>query len=365
MNRTSRLSPAVGRPRPGRLRWAVVAPIVAITLATLAACGSSGGGSTSNAGDSSASTKSVSVTMADNSQPDMDYLPLEMALHTMSGTYNVQKTTIFSDDATALQALDQNKVQFVTDSVPPSATAIEKLPNIVAVGTRANDQWDMVAQNGINSCSDLNGKTVGLYSASGVSTAYVKLYFQQACPNVSYKTIIIPDSTLRRQALEAGQLAATPLQASDAVQILDGPDKSKFHELVNFASALPGIGRDLLLTNKQTLQDNPGVIQAFLTAQLQAIRQIYATPSSIPQWLATYLPGAVPANLAGEVGTYFTSHKLFCANGGLGDSSIADSLKAFGNGGFLPKNVTVAQLVNDALMKKVLSQIGTSPATSC
>jgi ABC-type nitrate/sulfonate/bicarbonate transport system substrate-binding protein len=363
MNYSHRKSPVAGQPQRSRLRWAVIAAVTLTTLTTLAACSSSGSSSTGNG--KLASSKSITVTMCDDSQPDTDYLPLEMALHTMSSTYNVQKTIIFSDDTTALQALQQNKIQFMSESVPPSATALVKLPNVVAVGTRANDQWDMVVQNGINSCSDLNGKTVGLYSKAGVSTAYVKLYFAKECPNVSYNTIIIPDSTLRRQALEAGQLAATPLQATDAVQILNGPDKSKFHELVNFATALPGIGRDLVLTNKQTLENNPGVVQAFLTAQLQAIRQMYASPSKIPQWLATYLPGAVPANLAGLVAQYFTSRKLFCANGGLGDSSIADSLKTFGAAGDLPTSVTVAQLVDDAPMKKVLSKIGTSPATSC
>jgi ABC-type nitrate/sulfonate/bicarbonate transport system substrate-binding protein len=361
MNYSHTQSPAAGQPQRSRLRWAVIVAVALIALTTLAACGSSG----SSGSGRLASSKSITVTMGDDSQPDTDYLPLEMALHTMSSTYNVQKTIIFSDDTTALQALQQNKIQFMSESVPPSATALAKLPNVVAVGTRANDQWDMVAQNGINSCSDLSGKTVGLYSKAGVSTAYVKLYFAKECPNVSYNTIIIPDSTLRRQALQAGQLAATPLQATDAVQILNGPDKSKFHELVNFASALPGIGRDLLLTNKQTLENNPGVVQEFLTAQLQAIRQMYASPSKIPQLLATYLPGAVPANLAGLVAQYFTSRKLFCANGGLADSSIADSLKTFGAAGFLPTSVTVAQLVDDAPMKKVLSKIGTSPATSC
>ena len=103
MNYSHRQSPAAGQPQRSRLRWAVIVAVTLTALTTLAACGSSGSSSTGNG--KLASSKSITVTMGDDSQPDTDYLPLEMALHTMSSTYNVQKTIVFSDDTTALQAL--------------------------------------------------------------------------------------------------------------------------------------------------------------------------------------------------------------------------------------------------------------------
>lgn len=346
-----------------RRRQVSVLVVATSAVVALAAC-SSGGGKSSGGGGSD-DPKSVKVAMGNNSIPDMAYLPSEMAIKSLAGTYSVKKTVQFADDTTALQALNNNTIQFLTESVPPYATAAAKLPNLIAVGSRANDQWDLVAKSGISDCTQLDGKRVGLFSKTGVSTAYVKLYFQQNCADVDYTTIITPDSALRRQALEAGQLDATPLQATDAAQVLSGPDKGKFHELVNFASALPGIGRDLLLTNKQTVRDHPDVVEAFLKAQVTAIRGFYKNPNTIPGLMQKYLSGSVEPNLAPQVADYFISRKLFCANGGLGDDSVVQSVKTFGEGGFLPKGTDAAKIVDDAPMKKVISEIGTSNATSC
>jgi ABC-type nitrate/sulfonate/bicarbonate transport system substrate-binding protein len=345
---------------PRRARRAVVVCLAAVAALGLAACSGS-----KASGSGGSSPKSVTVSMGNNSTPDMAYLPSEMAVESLAGTYNVKKTVQFADDTTALQALNNNTIQFMTESVPPFATAAAKLPNIVAVGTRANDQWDMVAKTDITDCSQLNGKRVGLFSKSGVSTAYVKLYFAKSCPDMKYTTIITPDSALRRQALEAGQLDATPLQATDAVQILNGPDKDKFHELANFATDLPGIGRDLLLTNRQTLRDHPDVVEAFLKAQVTAIRGFYANPTTLPGLMAKYLPSSVAPNLAGQVADYFIGHKLFCANGGLSDDSVTQSVHTFGAGGFLPTSTDPAKIVDDTAMKKVIAAIGPSTATSC
>jgi ABC-type nitrate/sulfonate/bicarbonate transport system substrate-binding protein len=350
--------------RASRPRQAVLVCLSVVAALGLAACSSSGKAAGSG-GSSGADSKSVKVTMGNNSTPDMAYLPSEMAVESLGSTYNVKKTVQFADDTTALQALNNNTIQFLTESVPPFATAVAKLPNLVAVGTRANDQWDMVAKTDVSDCSQLNGKRVGLFSKTGVSTAYVKLYFAKACPSVKYTTIITPDSALRRQALEAGQLDATPLQATDAVQILNGPDKSKFHELATFATELPGIGRDLLLTNRQTLQDHPDVIEAFLKAQVTAIRGFYADSTTLPGLMAKYLPGSVSPSIAGQVADYFIGHKLFCANGGLSDDSVTQSVKTFGAGGFLPASTDPTKIVDDTAMKKVLATIGPSSATTC
>jgi ABC-type nitrate/sulfonate/bicarbonate transport system substrate-binding protein len=348
---------------PRRPRRAVVVGLAAVAVLGLAACSNSK--ASGSGGPGSSDSKSVSVTMGNNSTPDMAYLPSEMAVESLAGTYNVKKTVQFADDTTALQALSNNTIQFLTESVPPFATAVAKLPNLVAVGTRANDQWDMVAKSDVSDCTQLGGKRVGLFSKTGVSTAYVKLYFAKSCPDMKYTTIITPDSALRRQALEAGQLDATPLQATDAVQILNGPDKSKFHELANFATELPGIGRDLLLTNRQTLKDHPDVVEAFLKAQVSAIRGFYASPTTLPDLMAKYLPGSVKPALASQVADYFIGHKLFCANGGLSDDSVVQSVKTFGDGGFVPKDTDATKIVDDSAMKKAIAAIGPSTATTC
>ncbi|MBO0826388.1 MAG: ABC transporter substrate-binding protein [Streptosporangiales bacterium] len=321
--------------------------------AVLPACGGSGA-----SGDSK-----VSITMGNDSTPDEAYLPLTMAMKKLAKTYDVKKDIQFSGTDLALQALSQNKIQFMSVPVPQAASALGKLPGIRVVGTRSNNQWTFLAKSAINNCKQLDGKNVGLFSTKGVSTAYVDLYFNEQCPGVKPHTIITADSTLRRQSLVAGRLDATPLQATDAVQVL-AKDSSKFHELTSFATELPDVGRDVVLTNQAMLKQHPDVVQAFLTAQLQAIRGLYANPQSAETQTKALLGNAIPANVK-EVADYFISHKLFCANGGLDDANIADSLKTFGKAGFNPTDVSTSKLVDKTAMNKVLAKIGKSKATTC
>lgn len=335
-----------------RVRAAAVAAVCAV-VAILPACGGSG----------SATGEKISITMGNDSTPDEAYLPLAMAMQKLGKTYDVKKDLQFNGTDLALQALSQNKIQFMSVPVPEAASALAKLPGIRVVGSRSNNQWTFIAKSSIKNCGQLSGKNVGLFSTKGVSTAYVQMYFNDQCKGVKPHTIITADSTLRRQSLVAGRLDATPLQATDAVQVL-AKDSARFHELTSFANELPDVGRDVVLTNEAMLKQHPEVVQAFLTAQLQAIRSLYANPQTAVTQTKALLKDAVPSNV-NEVADYFISHKLFCANGGLDDANIADSLKTFGAAGFNPTNVTTAKLVDKTAMNKVLAKLGKSKATRC
>lgn len=332
------------------------------TFATAAMCAALGLLSACGGSDASGDSK-VPITMGNNSTPDEAYLPLAMAMQKLAKTYDVQKDIQFNGTDLALQALSQNKIQFLSVPVPEAASALAKVPGIRVIGTRSNNQWSLIAKVSIKNCRQLDGKNVGLFSTKGVSTAYVDMYFKEQCPGIKPHTIITADSTLRRQALVAGRLDATPLQATDAVQVL-AQDSSRFHELSSFANELPDIGRDVVLTNQVMLKEHPDIVQAFLTAQLQAIRDLYRDPRSAVSETKALLKDAVPANVD-KVADYFISHKLFCANGGLDDANIADSLETFGKAGFNPTNITTAKLVDKTPMEKVLAKIGTSKATTC
>ncbi|HEX6445374.1 MAG TPA: ABC transporter substrate-binding protein [Streptosporangiales bacterium] len=301
--------------------------------------------------------------MGNDSTPDEAYLPLAMAMKKLAKTYDVHKDLQFNGTDLALQALSQNKIQFMSVPIPQAASALPKLPGIRVIGTRSNNQWTFLAKSSIKDCSQLDGRNVGLFSTKGVSTAYVQMYFDEKCKGIKPHIIITADSTLRRQSLVAGRLDATPLQATDAVQVL-AKDSARFHELTSFATELPDVGRDVVLTNQVMLKQHPEAVQAFLTAQLQAIRSLYANPQTAVTQTKALLKDAVPSNV-NEVADYFISHKLFCANGGLDDANIADSLRTFGKAGFNPTSVTAAKLVDKTAMDKVLAKLGKSKATTC
>lgn len=301
--------------------------------------------------------------LGNNSTPDQSYLPTYMALDAMKKAgYNVQDTVTFRSDTLALQALASNETQIMTGAIPAATNAVSQNLPIKVISARTNNTWSLVATKDITDCNQLNGKSVGIFSDAGVSTAFLKIYLQTNCPNAKPNYLIIADSPLRRQALEAGQLVATPLEPGDSSDIvLKSPDK--FRVLANFSETNPDIGRDVITTNATMLRDHPTVVRAFIKAQLEAIRQLYADPSSIARLDAQYLQ---LGEAAPRIGKFFLDNKVYCANGGLADPNIAHTLDVFGNQyKLVPTTVSVDQLVDQTQMNSVLAEIGRSPATSC
>lgn len=303
------------------------------------------------------------IALGNNSTPDQAYLPILMALDTLKQEgYNVKPEVDFKNTQLSFQALQNNQVQFSSSGVTDPATAIDKGLKIKVIDARANNAWSLVTTNSITTCDQLNGKKMGLFSTTGISTAYVKIYLQTTCPKAQPNNVIIPDSVLRRQALEAGQIDASPLEGGDVVRILaDKP--GQFRVLADFSQTLPGIGRDLVETNATLLADHPTVVQAFVKAHLEAIRAIYKDPSSIGQLDAKYLK---LGDSAAAIGKQYIDTKVWCANGGLAGNDVQKELDVFGGQyTFTPKGMKAAQLLDTTALDAVLTQIGKSTATAC
>ncbi|HYY88137.1 MAG TPA: ABC transporter substrate-binding protein, partial [Chloroflexota bacterium] len=301
--------------------------------------------------------------LGNNSTPEQAYLPTYIAMDAMKKAgYNVVEPVTFKSDVLAIQALATNETQLMTGALPATAGAVDKGLPIKVIATRANNAWSLVANKDITDCKQLDGKSVGIFSEAGVSTAYLKIYLQQNCPDAQPNYLIIADSPLRRQALEAGQLVATPLEPGDATDIV-AKNGDKFHVLANFSQTMPDIGRDIITTNTSMLNEHPTIVRAFLKSYLQAIRSIYDNPDSVPQLDTQHLQLGETAR---GVAKFFTDNKMWCANGGLGDDNIRHSLDVFGKQyTFVPATMTFEQLVDPGPMNAVLGELGKSNATTC
>lgn len=302
------------------------------------------------------------IALGNNSTPDQAYLPILMALDTMkSQGYNVKPEVDFKSTQLGFQALQNDQIQLTSSGVTDPATAVDKGLKIKAIVARANNAWSLVAKNSITSCDQLNGKKMGLFSTTGVSTAYEKIYLQTTCPKAQPSDVIIPDSVLRRQALEAGQIDASPLEGDDVVRIMaDKP--GQFRVLAAFSETLPGIGRDLVESNESMVNQHQPVLQAFVKAQLEAIRSIYKDPGSLAQLDAKYLK---LGDSAADIAKVYVDTKVWCANGGLAGDDVQKELDTFSQYKLTPAGMKAAQITDTKALDQVLTQIGKSDATTC
>ncbi len=324
--------------------------------ATSAASGSgTSGAGASAAGSGGAAAPEVDptpVTIAWNSTPDEAYLPLLMAIDDLNSQgYSVQAQTLSGSDI-SFQSMATNAIQFTADSLPPGALSVAQGAPIKIIGTRNANLVVWVADAAYEDCSKLEGQPVGIYSETGGYTVLMKLYFEKNCPGVNPQYVTIPDSPVRAQAVATGNLAGTALGLSDALALQKQyPDKN--FVVVPLKEDLPGVGDEYVYTNAATLADHPAIAQALLTAQLEAIRQIYEDPASLDGLVKKYLPSVTDTSVAQQ----FVDDKIWYANGGLGSPGLQNTLQAFD----LPGSPD--DLQDTAPLDATIAVIGTSDAT--
>lgn len=343
---------------------ATVAATVVMSL--VAACGGAGATSTPTAPPStptSAPTEAPTATPAPtmdatkfvvgwSSTPDEKYLPYLMAIDAMTEAgYQVSGTQVASDDI-LYQGLTSNDIQAGMGGASQVANAVAAGVPIKIVETRSSTDAVYVAANAYSDCSTLANQPVGIYSPQAILTLFMEQYFSQNCPGVNYTAVTIADSGLRAQAMEQGQIVATVLGLSDAIA-LDANNPGKFTE-VSFGQTLPGIGDAYLVANQSTLSDHAGLVEAWVAANLKAIRDVYQADDATLAGLETkYFPDAKDDSILKSL----RDAKLWQANGGLAGDGLTQTLSLFK----LPGDR--ATLVDDGPLTAALAEVGSSTLT--
>ena len=114
----------------------------------------------------------------------------------------------------------------------------EKGAKIKILMDRISSEWTVYATANIKTCADLDGKKLAIHSEGAVSSAMLRDYLKTNCPAAKPNFLIVPGSDNRLAALLAGQIEASPLELSDAIQ-LEAKGGAKFVQVTNFAKTLP------------------------------------------------------------------------------------------------------------------------------
>jgi hypothetical protein len=316
--------------------------------------------SSASAAETTAAAKAYPMTFVWNSEPDVTYLPLLMAMAELKKQgYKIATQTV-SSATVASEALAANRGQFTSNQAAAEAEAAAKGADIKIVLATTDNPTDWVTEPGYQKCASLTGKPVGVYALTGSSyTSEMDYYFKKFCPSVKPNIVTIPDSGLRAQAMANNKIVATVLATSDADSLTSKLAPSTKWNVVSLSKTFPGLGDTYLYANGTVLKQDPLGVQTLLAADLKAVRQIYSHPSQIPGLVKTYFgtgSTAPPASSAVQA----EQGLLWYANGGLDASGLQglnSSLKVFDTPG------NASKLVAGASLKAVLKQIGKSKAT--
>ena len=275
--------------RSRRRRTTVLAALAAVSALALAACSSSSGGSTSPSGSSSSSASEI-TTLRLGFFPNLTHAPAYVALQEGYfkddlGTLGVKVApTLFNAGPDAVTALFANAVDIAYVGPNPTVNAWtqSKGAAIKVISGAASGGASFVVAKDITSVKDLEGKTGASPQLGNTQDVALKYWLnkqgeQVAADGTGSVTVTNASNSDIVTAFGTGDLSGAWVPEPYAQSLIAAGG----HVLVNENDLWPG-GKFVttnIVVRSQFLDEHPDVVQAFLTANEQALAFIKKNPT--------------------------------------------------------------------------------------
>lgn len=293
----------------------------------LVACG--GGGSED--------PKSFKVALI---EPDLTTVPIIAALETLKGNgYQIEQVEL-AEPELAIEGLAKGNYAISAEATSPALIANRQGAPIKVIADVVANQWGFYGQEGLNTCDDLVGKPVGIFSEGAVATAMVRQWVAENCTAGEPEYLVIGGSDVRAQALQQGEIVATALELSDVAALADRGNPLP-PPIVDFSQELRTVHPQTVYANADFLADNAEAAQAFVDALADEHRKINDDPAYLVGLVEQYLPESVSESLPSTAASY-VDKGLFDATA-LDADNMQETIDFFVKAGVIEEGLTVEQ----------------------
>lgn len=302
-----------------------------------------------------APSKSGKILYFDNANLDVRDVPTLMALDELHAQgYSIERQTL-ATSALLVQALERGDADIISANTQTMWTAIAKGVNARTVVARIGSTLVLESKQSIKTCSDLDGKAVGVAATTGTNPMLLNMYFQEHCPNIKTQSVVITDNTARLAALVAGQVDAALLQSEQLVQLESGTP-GLFYTLAPLYQEFSNIQINALHVRRDWAIQNPNIVKDLIRAVLTANRLVVAKPQVLYQEAASRLK--ITATEAKQVGDAYLKAGLWDPNGGLTAENVQYTLDTFKNSNSVPASLKLDDVADLSYLNAVLNEIG-------
>jgi len=254
-------------------------------------------------------------------------LPILAAIDELRAMGYVIYTPTLSAPELNIEGVASGRFEMSHGNSQGTLQAIAQGAPIKWVSMRVGNEWTMYTTNDITTCAGLDGKRLAIHSEGGVSTAMVRIYIQENCPQISPNYLIIPGSENRAQALFLGEIDASPVELADAIE-LNALEGARFRILSNFSKDVPELIVNTLYANEAFIAQHPRAVADLVNAQLEIHRRILEEPGFMRLLIERYIPDFNP-DLIDLVAETYADGFYFPVDGGLNDGAVAFTLDFF------------------------------------
>jgi ABC-type nitrate/sulfonate/bicarbonate transport system substrate-binding protein len=286
---------------------------------------------------------------------DMRFVPTLMALDDLQAQgYSVTNTSVASS-ALITDALARGDADVATFNNQTMWTAIAKgaAARTIMEGTGSSPY--LLVKQGINSCQELNGRSVATPSQTGLDPIMFSTFMRERCPGINPQVVVIGENAGRGAALIAGQVDAALMQFQDTLQI-EQKAPGKFQRLIDFGKEYPQVLVNGLQMSEQWAAQNPQLAKDLVRAMLSAHRRVNANPQLLYDEGVKRL-GLDPA-IAKQVGDACLQSGMFDPNGGLTMENLKYTLDFLLQVNGVPPGLKAEDVADLTLLNTVLDEIG-------
>lgn len=268
----------------GRIKLAVGAVAAATCLSMVAACGSSGGsGDTKGGGSGSAAlTKVVIATPANSAASAFLYVALGAGYFKANGLDVSLNSSIAPPSTPA--ALTKGSVQATALTGTATTARQAGLPLVNIVETATHAPFVILANKGINSVTDLVGKTLITSPAFGSLGAASNDILTRAGVNGKVKLVTL-DAVPAKSALYVAGKGDAIFEALN--NAMDDRDKVPGSTIITSADASSSVPANGLAVTESYLKDHANTVKALIKSCLQAANMIKNDQAGAAKLIAT------------------------------------------------------------------------------
>jgi NitT/TauT family transport system substrate-binding protein len=287
--------------------------------------------------------------------PNVKDIPRLMAIDVLKEEGYTVTLQAYNDSALIPAAMQREDIEIGDSTSNQAWTAITKGLDVRSVVGLANMTFYFVTKPDVQTCRDLDGRSIAFSNRTSVGYVMFDDYLKQKCPGASPQIVLISDSHNRIAALQSGNVDGAYLEIEDWLQ-LDSQAPGKFRVLVDFAKEFPKVQYSTFTVRRAWAQQNPEIVKDFIRALLAAHRRLVGNSGLLRDAIVKYL--SVDTAAAQYSANAITPLKVWDVNGALTTENLQYSIDYFEVKSSLQSGTKVNDVADLSYLNAVLDEIG-------
>jgi NitT/TauT family transport system substrate-binding protein len=355
-------------------RNSLLAALLSIAL-LLAACGdddgdtatdggtpSGGAGEPASDGDESQRGEGISFTVGFTGSEDIGHMNMLEALEQMEELGYEANAQYLAETELVTDSVVRGQFQVGIITTPVLVAHEQGATNLSIVGVRNPNDWAIVAQDGIESCDDLEGKRFAIHSEGSVMAAIYRQWASEACSEgVRPDEIVISGSDNRTAALMAGQIDATAVQIQDLATL-----RTQYADQYTVLSPQwrenPDLVSSGVYVNDEWAADNGQAVTDMLMFMTEIARDWTENPETYEEEIRERFPDKTDEEIQFFV-EELTAAGLFATNGGITEEAMGTTIEFFTEAGTIEGSVTAEDVLDLTYLREALEELDVELST--